>query len=293
MADYNILSLSLPSPTTFKAKAIHHLYVRRHEPKISTDDDLRSMFAVNIPLDATEGHFRHLFAGLSNSRVDTVEFNSETSKGAAKAELPQLKRGTKRKHVKLNEGESLKSGQLPAVWNWETHSTGSVAVIKFVDRTSLTAALKAVKKLAHSEKTAKWGAGTVAQESKSGSGRYRAHHDLRYPSTLLVQKSVDVYMSNFTAQEISKAREASLLRQEPDADGFVTVTRGGRTGPARQEEAQTAAEKQKKKQSLNDFYRFQLREERKKAQGEMLRRFEEDKRKVGEMKRKRGKFKPQ
>lgn len=79
--------------------------------------------------------------------------------------------------------------------------------------------------------------------------------------------------------------------QEPDADGFVTVTRGGRTNPARQEAAQEQADKQKEKQKgLEDFYRFQSREKRKERAGELVRKFEEDKEKVRKMKERRGRF---
>lgn len=99
-------------------------------------------------------------------------------------------------------------------------------------------------------------------------------------------------MTQFNAMEAQRARQNKRLRQEPDEDGFITVTRGGRTGPARHEEANAAAERQKQKAStgLKDFYRFQVREERKKAQGELLKKFEEDRRKVEEMKKKRGRF---
>ena len=97
-------------------------------------------------------------------------------------------------------------------------------------------------------------------------------------------------MTQYSALEAERAQQAARLRQVPDEDGFITVTRGGRTGPARQEDAQAAAEKQKSKQGLQDFYRFQTREARKKAQGELLRKFEEDRKRVAEMKRKRGKF---
>lgn len=63
-------------------------------------------------------------------------------------------------------------------------------------------------------------------------------------------------------------------------------------GPARQEEANAAAERHKNKAAngLKDFYRFQVREERKKAQGELLRKFEDDRRRLQEMKRKRGRL---
>ena len=115
------------------------------------------------------------------------------------------------------------------------------------------------------------------------------HHRLRYPPPVPLQASVDAYMARFAGIEAERALQAKRLRSEPDEDGFVTVTRGGRTGPARQEEAQAAAERQKKRsgEGLTNFYRFQLREERKKAQGELLRRFDDDRRKLEEMKKKR------
>jgi ribosomal RNA-processing protein 7 len=122
---------------------------------------------------------------------------------------------------------------------------------------------------------------------------YYVHHRLLYPPKIPLQASVNAFMTRYSEQEAEIARQTKRLRQEPDEDGFITVTRGGRAGPARQEEAQAMAERQKQKNStgLKNFYRFQLREERKKAQGELLRKFEEDRRKVQEMKRRRAKFK--
>ena len=98
-------------------------------------------------------------------------------------------------------------------------------------------------------------------------------------------------MTKFAAKEASEARLAAKQRQEPDKDGFITVTRGGRTNPAKQEAAQELAEKQKKKQrGLEDFYRFQSREKRKERAGELVRKFEEDKERVRKMKERRGRF---
>ena len=99
-------------------------------------------------------------------------------------------------------------------------------------------------------------------------------------------------MTAFAAKEASQARVATQQRQEADADGFITVTRGGRTNPAKQEAAQEQAEKQKEKQKgLEDFYRFQSREKRKEQAGELVRKFEEDKERVRKMKERRGRFK--
>ena len=94
-------------------------------------------------------------------------------------------------------------------------------------------------------------------------------------------------MTKFAAKEASQVRLAAKQRQEADEDGFITVTRGGRTNPARQEVAQEQAEKQK---GLEDFYRFQSREKRKERAGELVRKFEEDKERVRKMKERRGRF---
>lgn len=98
-------------------------------------------------------------------------------------------------------------------------------------------------------------------------------------------------MTAFANKEASEARSRARQRQEPDADGFITVTRGGRTNPAQQEVAQEQAEKQKDKQKgLEDFYRFQSREKRKQQANELVRKFEEDKEKIRKMRERRGMF---
>ncbi len=99
-------------------------------------------------------------------------------------------------------------------------------------------------------------------------------------------------MTAFAEREAAEANAQKRQRQEVDADGFTTVTRGGRTAPAKQEVAKEIAEKQKGRQKdLQDFYRFQSRERRKEQAGELVRKFEQDKEKVMRMKERRGRFK--
>ena len=99
-------------------------------------------------------------------------------------------------------------------------------------------------------------------------------------------------MTIFAEREASQARAQARLRQQPDADGFITVTNGGRTGPARQEVAQEQAKNWNEKQKgLDDFYRFQMRERQKAKAGELVRKFEQDKQKVKNMRERRGAFK--
>lgn len=117
------------------------------------------------------------------------------------------------------------------------------------------------------------------------------HHKLQYPDKDELLESVNNYMTAFAARETAQARLQARQRQIPDEDGFITVTKGGRNGPARQDTAQAVALKQKeKRRGLEDFYRFQHREKKKAKAAELMRKFEDDKEKVKKMKERRGTF---
>ncbi|KAI9791709.1 MAG: Ribosomal RNA-processing protein 7 [Peltula sp. TS41687] len=308
---YMTLSLSLPIPRSFKEPAaVHYIYCRRHEPKVAGPDDDRTLFVVNVPIDATETHLRHLFTSLGGGRVELVKFEGarSTSKPAIAPAVvvrpkPQHQQKKKRKRDDDDDDDDdsgapsdtkAEAGDLPDTRDRELHRSGGTALVVFVDKPALEASVKAVARRAGKAAAAKWVDVAEDKVPALGSQRYLTHHRLRYPPPTTLQSVVDAYMTRYNALEAQRARQAKRLRQEPDEDGFITVTRGGRMGPARQEEADAAAERQKSKAAnsgLKDFYRFQVREERKKAQGDLLRRFEEDRRKVLEMKRKRGRFK--
>lgn len=105
-------------------------------------------------------------------------------------------------------------------------------------------------------------------------------------------------MSSFAAAEATKSRNLARQRAIPDEDGFVTVTRGGRAGPARNEETQAKMEELRQKEEdkrseMGDFYRFQVREKKKQAAGELVKRFQDERRRMDEMRQQKGnKFKP-
>jgi ribosomal RNA-processing protein 7 len=125
---------------------------------------------------------------------------------------------------------------------------------------------------------------------------YRTHHSLTYPSHSSLQHRVNSYLTHFTKLEAARSKLLSRQRSVPDEDGFVTVTRGGRVGPARLEEAQAAAERLKereKKRIGGDFYRFQTREGRKLKERELKDKYEEDKKKIQSMRERRGKIRPE
>ena len=62
----------------------HHLYLQQHAPRLPHPDTSRSLYAANLPVDATEGGVRALFAEqLGGARVERVEFEDDDSGGGA------------------------------------------------------------------------------------------------------------------------------------------------------------------------------------------------------------------
>ena len=121
---------------------------------------------------------------------------------------------------------------------------------------------------------------------------YLTHHNLSFPPRATLLETINSYMTAYASLESERARALARKRQEPDEDGFVTVTRGSRTGPARMEEAAEKLDKQKERQKgLDDFYRFQGREKRKERETQLRRKFEGDREKVRRMREARGAFK--
>lgn len=315
ISDYQVLPVSVPPTPSFPTPAIHHIYVRQHAPKIPTPDDSRSLFLVNTPIDSTEAHFRGVFNSLVGAgRFESISFEDE--KNNSPSGLPPLPnvaidnnpRNKKRKRdqtdaLAIDEQET----ELPHVWDRQLRRSGGTAVVVFADEASVNAVLKAVQKLHKSGKSKEnkskypvWGEGISGKDIPPlGSARYAAHQILRFPDPVALQDSIDAFMTAFNAREEAAVQLAKRLRNVPDEDGFVTVTRGGgRTGPARLEEAEAKRkeleEKEERKRSeMGDFYRFQMRERRKAEQGELIKRFEEDRKRVEAMKEKRGRFRPE
>ncbi|KAJ9648214.1 hypothetical protein H2199_001067 [Coniosporium tulheliwenetii] len=285
---YTILPLCVPATAAYPHETSHYLYVRQHAPRIEDADTPRSLFVANLPIDATEGSLRKLFAAqLGGARVESVDFDGLRSKKSGSIPI-YFEAGQKRKR---NADDVPQELELPAVWDREILKSGSSAVVVFVDRASAESALKHCKKAAKTQKEVRW-----TPEDGLGEKRYLTHHTLRYPPKPILQSRVNNYMAAYHALETARSRTLSKQRNLPDEDGFVTVTRGGRVGPARLEETQAVAKKLKERQKnavKDDFYRFQTREKRKEREAELRKGFEEDRRRVEEMRRRRGAVRPE
>ncbi|KAI1608390.1 meiotic recombination protein DMC1 [Exophiala viscosa] len=284
VGDFVALPVRLPSTDAFPTEALHFLYLKPHDPKNSDEDAARSLFLVNIPISTTVHSLRHLFtAQLEGGHLEQVYFNEDVA-----GKSSQGKSSRKRKRMTAEELEAgLDEYSLPNPFDSEIHQSGTTAVVVFVDKPSMELALKAAKRVAKSGRPVGWGHGAAG--TRLGLTRYEHHKHLQYPSKKELLRSVNGFMTAYAQLEEARSRENARKRQMPDEDGFVTVTRGSR-GAARLDEAKEVAEKQKEKsQGLEDFYRFQMRQKRKEEHVEMLKQFEEDKRKVDDMRQRRGK----
>lgn len=304
---FSIFPVSLPRQPSFPTSALHYMYLRPHSPKLPDPDSARSLFVVNIPIISTELHFKHLFGTqLAAGKVEKVEFQDQVRSTAlppAPKQPPQNRK--KRRQTTAEELEiKLEGLDFPATWDRQLHKSGSNAVIVFVDRASMLASLKAAKTAAQQETTLRFGEGiedklpslgsksnhsSLSSESVLGpltkTVGYITHSRLQYPEEGRLLRHINEYMEVYAELESTKAQERARQRQVPDEDGFIMVTKGGRNGPARQEEISEVAARQKEKnKGLDDFYRFQQRQKNKERQTEMLRAFEDDKRKLAEMK---------
>lgn len=304
-SEFSILPVTIPPLPSYPVKATHHIYLRRNTPKIATANDSRSIFLANVPSDSTEPHFRALFTSLVGAgRFEGILFEEDKNTTKSSLEPTQAARLAAHQKKRKREDEETKNlkeeaaAQLPDTWSRRLHRSGGSAVALLADEKSVESVLKAVRKLKRSKKYPVWGEGVKDKAPPLGSHWLRAHNKLTYPGNDVVQAAVDAYFTIFNRKEEEAVQVAKRLRNEPDEDGFVTVTRGGRAAPARRDEAEEAKRRmlekqQKKKDDMQNFYRFQLREKRKAEQTDLLKRFAEDKKRVNALREKRGKFRPE
>jgi ribosomal RNA-processing protein 7 len=237
-------------------------------------------------------------------RFETIIFDDEATTAlpvdpAQVAKVQGFARKRKMADIEAEERErEEQASQLPEIWTRQLHRSSGTAIVLLADDKSVQLVLKAVAKLEKNRKYPVWGENLADDVPPLGSSWVSEHLQLSRVDKAATQAAVHAFFNVFNRKEKETIELAKRLRNEPDEDGFVTVTRGGRVAPASRNEAEEAKQRMvdkvaKKKSELKNFYRFQLREERKREQAALLRRFQEDRRKVDAMREKRGKFKPE
>jgi len=132
----------------------------------------------------------------------------------------------------------------------------------------------------------------IAAQAKQKAGRHISRQKL--------MQMCNEAMASFETQEAEAERRAKKASEQPDEDGFITVAHGstpsfGVTNDLEEEShhRRKAGKRNRKRKAgsgadeLTDFYRFQMKETRKKEVQDLKKRFEEDLAKVKKMKEER------
>lgn len=292
---FSRLILSVPALPSYPHPTLHEVRLRRNASKTPSPTDGRTLFLKNVPADATESHLRAVFASLVGAgRFEAAVFpGSEPRAGGGFDPAVATKMAALTRKRKRGDDEDAAAPELPAIWGQKIHKSGSTALVTLADEKSLQLVLKAIAKTHKTKKYPSWPGEPL------GGDWITTHLRLSRADKAATQAATHAFFTAYNEKEEEAAALAKRMRAEPDADGFVTVTRGaGRSTPASRAAADEAARKmaekeEKRRQEMRGFYRFQRREARKEEQGRLRKRFEEDRRRVESMREKRGKFKPE
>lgn len=130
---------------------------------------------------------------------------------------------------------------------------------------------------------------------KLGMTKWIEEYNSSIESSQSILDHVNTFMSEHDKKTVLAEQKEKQL-EEADDEGWITVTKGGKTKSfARSEKVENkilAKEERKKSQTqLKNFYTFQIRETRMKKLVELRQKYEEDKMKITKMKEKR-RFRP-
>ncbi|EJD36939.1 hypothetical protein AURDEDRAFT_116977 [Auricularia subglabra TFB-10046 SS5] len=287
----------------------------------------RTLFVVNVPPDATERELSALFAtygtvervAIASSDAapnddddDDEEQEQEEEAPAPSSSSEDEEAGARpRKKRRLDQGKDKKEKEkpagppkvvpLPASPARELHAAGSSAHLVFLDASSLQRALSSIPP----SKPPTWPPkSSSANAEPSGLAHYAARHAACRPPLAAVLEHAESAILHFDwQQETAKRVQKSKYRKGEeivDEDGFTLVVRGGAYGQSVGGGVGVASKKfelgagddgkkrkKKEKKEKDGFYAFQVREKNLKEHAELRKKFEEDKKKVEELQKKR------
>lgn len=243
-----------------ESKAGHQLLWKQHSVRTHSDAKPvdRTLFVVNVPPYCDEGALRHLFS--QYGKVTQVHLHKRpTSAPAAHPKYPHFScqapiLGFKVAYVVFSHGSMLK--KVLAL------PAGTELILSTEKRPILTG----VKKWQQQYNEGFVGRDTLAEEVKA------------------VMQDYDT----------KKEREKAQGQQEPDSEGWVTVTSDKKKKPHLEkvdEVKKKKGTKKKKQQKLVNFYSFQQRQAKMDHLADLRKKFEEDKKRIAQMRHSR-KFRP-
>eukprot|EP01041_Mallomonas_annulata_P012121 gene12121-25432_t len=226
--------------------ATHSFYIKQHSDK-SGKNESKTLFVGNIDYGGILSHekidsiLRELFSGFGD--IESISISA------------------------YNEDEDL------------FHNTRFAHVI-FKKKSSVNSAIKSsddIYNLLTKEIGYKYG---LAEQCKIKSGKEIAQKYSMYDSDInLLREVADEYMREYDEKEQILLAERKKRAREEDSDGFVLVKNRKKQKRVIQKRGSgdQRQRKTKKKYELKNFYRFQMREEKREQLADLRKKFEEDK----------------
>lgn len=268
----------------------HIIYARQHQSSKSTNSTFppdRTLFLVNVPVDATERELSLFFryagtveqiifsqdeqdahSASSSSDDDEEGAGSSMEVDGAETNDAQPRKSRKGKKDKTDEPAPPTVVPLPTEPLRSLRKTGSIAHLIFLDSSSLA------KALSPASKARPW----PSSEEPRGLARYRALYDAQRPPLDIVKAHADSSMELYEFELAKSRRKAAYRKGEAvmDEDGFTLVTRGGAYGKTLgggagvaskqfQSTGRTGSKKKKEPKEKASFYAFQKAEKQRKG----------------------------
>jgi len=299
MPPLNILS-SINSNEVKTIPVSHYIYFKKHESYRNDEDTPAdcTIFVCNLPVDTTIPHLKHIFkhcGSIVNCKMNKISTDL----------------------LENSEEILMEDEEMEGVFGRETYTTGITAHVVFSDEEGVERAL------AMKQKTRVWKPDNsfddeeveeevsdmeadeainfddVVEAMPLGYKKWMQQYKYTRPRPKALKTRVDNYMVNFTRMEEIEKLELDRKASIVDEDGFTLVTRRTRRNTNRTEDGAsvTAARYEDvknlkpKKKELQDFYRFQMKEKKRNELAELRRKFEEDKKRIADLKSSR-RFKP-
>lgn len=243
-------------------KSFHHILWKRHN--VRTYDELkppgRTLFVVNVPPYCTESNFKHIF--MKYGKVENIYFQKK----------PSLATTAPPKHPHFSLVKPVEGFK--------------VAYIVFANEGGLRQAMASSpsKDLILS---------TPDNPVLTGIKKWRQEYNSQYVSPEDLSEEIKAVMENYEKEKEEMQKAAK--EDEPDEDGWVTVTSKKAQKPKLLKETEfkkkPKRKKKKKEIELVKFYAFQQRQSKIDKLAQLRKRFEEDKKRINMMKSSR-KFRP-
>ncbi|KAI6015585.1 ribosomal RNA-processing protein 7-domain-containing protein [Pisolithus marmoratus] len=306
VSGFTVIPVAYPHST-------HILYAKAHASSSKSTKPTfppnRTLFLVNVPVDATERELSLFFryAGtvervlFDRNELGDPELQGDTL-GSGSGSEEDSDDPDSSMEVDTEESQNKKRDEpappavvpLPTNPHRTLRKTGAVAHLVFLDSSSLT------KALVPPQKARSW----PSSEEPRGLARYRALYDEQRPPLDIVKAHADTAMELYE-YKLAKSRRKSTYRKGEaivDEDGFTLVTRGGAYGKTLgggvavaskqfQATSKTGSKKKKEPKEKTSFYAFQKAEKQRQAIVDLKKNFEADKARIEKLKQSR-RFKP-